>query len=157
MVVCCVCVCSECVLRWGVLWKPLRVKFARQTPLLAALMILHNFCINERLERIGTGIGMGVGEEGPATFAASEHVSMQNEKETRSAAINERAAKFPDLNENRAPADMLTGDELPTATRKLIGDELATYERASRLRNEQAQLIEQKGWKRPPLVPKHSR
>jgi hypothetical protein len=37
------------VRRWGVLWRPLRQKFARRAPLIGALMRLHNFCIDERL------------------------------------------------------------------------------------------------------------
>ena len=38
------------VRRWGVLWRPLRQAFHRRAPLLVALMRLHNFCIDERLQ-----------------------------------------------------------------------------------------------------------
>ena len=38
------------VRRWGVLWRPLSMAFHRRAPLLVALMRLHNFCINERLQ-----------------------------------------------------------------------------------------------------------
>jgi hypothetical protein len=38
------------VRRWGVLWRPLGVAFSRRAPLIVALMRMHNFCIDERLE-----------------------------------------------------------------------------------------------------------
>jgi len=36
--------------RWGVLWKPLKVRFDRRAPLIAACMRLHNFCIDKGVE-----------------------------------------------------------------------------------------------------------
>ena len=38
------------VRRWGVLWRPLAMAFERRAPLIVALMRLHNFCIDERLQ-----------------------------------------------------------------------------------------------------------
>ena len=35
--------------RWGILYRPLRVRFNRRAPLIAACMRLHNFCIDERI------------------------------------------------------------------------------------------------------------
>ena len=34
--------------RWGILWRPLQVAFASRAPLIAALMKLHNYCIDKR-------------------------------------------------------------------------------------------------------------
>lgn len=52
--------------RWGVLWRPLRVAFHRRAPLLSALMHLHNYCIDRKLEVDGeVPILNGVGEVQP--------------------------------------------------------------------------------------------
>ena len=130
-------------------------------------MVLHNFCINERLERLGVRVGLGVGmeeDEGEAsTFHPREHAGMQRDKETRSAGGGYKgynkscAPKFPVLNADGGPVKLLTGDELPDDTRRLIGAELDAHKRAQELRNDQALIIEQRGWKRPALAPKHGR
>jgi len=39
------------VRRWGLLWRPLECRFDRRAKLIMALMIAHNFCINERIEQ----------------------------------------------------------------------------------------------------------
>lgn len=44
------CAFGVLVHRWGVLWRPLRVRFNRRASLLSALMHLHNFCIDCKLE-----------------------------------------------------------------------------------------------------------
>ena len=36
--------------RWGILWRPLEVQFRRRAPLVKCCMLLHNFCINKRVE-----------------------------------------------------------------------------------------------------------
>lgn len=36
--------------RWGVLWRPLTQEFSARAPLIVALMHLHNFCIDEKLQ-----------------------------------------------------------------------------------------------------------
>lgn len=35
--------------RFGVFWRPLEVKFKRRAPLIAAIMRLHNYCIDRRI------------------------------------------------------------------------------------------------------------
>lgn len=36
--------------RWGILWRPLEVKFERRAKLISACCLLHNFCIDRKLE-----------------------------------------------------------------------------------------------------------
>ena len=36
--------------RWGILWRPLEVQFRRRAPLIKCCMLLHNFCIDKRVE-----------------------------------------------------------------------------------------------------------
>lgn len=38
------------VRRWGVMWRPLAVRFDRRAPLVIACMRLHNYCIDRRIE-----------------------------------------------------------------------------------------------------------
>jgi hypothetical protein len=38
------------VRRWGLLWRPLSMRFDRRAPVIGALIRLHNFCIDERIE-----------------------------------------------------------------------------------------------------------
>lgn len=42
------------VSRWGILWRPLRVKFALRPKLIQALFHLHNYCIDEGSPEIST-------------------------------------------------------------------------------------------------------
>ena len=37
------------VRRWGILWRPLTMRFDKRAPVISACMNLHNFCINERV------------------------------------------------------------------------------------------------------------
>jgi hypothetical protein len=37
------------VRRWGILWRPLEMRFERRTQTIAACMRLHNFCIDKKL------------------------------------------------------------------------------------------------------------
>jgi len=46
--------CIECafgmlIRRWGVLWRPIQVDFPRRTKLISCCMVLHNYCITERI------------------------------------------------------------------------------------------------------------
>lgn len=41
---------GELVRRWGILWRPLEMKFERRAPIIEVCMRLYNFCIDERLE-----------------------------------------------------------------------------------------------------------
>lgn len=47
------------VQRWGILWKPLAVRFDRRAALIAACIRLHNLCIDERIQE-ETGVPQGV-------------------------------------------------------------------------------------------------
>jgi hypothetical protein len=38
------------VRRWGVLWRPLEIKFRRRAAVITACVRLHNFCIDKRIE-----------------------------------------------------------------------------------------------------------
>ena len=38
------------VRRWGLLWRPLSMRFDRRAPVVCAIIRLHNFCIDERIE-----------------------------------------------------------------------------------------------------------
>ena len=60
--------CIECafgilVRRWGILWKPLAVRFDRRAALIGCLMRLHNFCIDKNIdpEAESVSIDNGVG------------------------------------------------------------------------------------------------
>ena len=39
------CAFGMLVRRWGILWRPLGFAFERRSPLIGALMRLHNWCI----------------------------------------------------------------------------------------------------------------
>lgn len=50
-------ICIECafgilVRRWGILWRPLEMKFRRRAPIISCCMNLHNYCINKSIEEV---------------------------------------------------------------------------------------------------------
>jgi hypothetical protein len=55
------------VRRWGVLWRPLSVRFDRRAPLIGACMRLHNLCIDERITE-ETCFKNGLGEVQPGRW-----------------------------------------------------------------------------------------
>ncbi len=44
------CFLGMLIRRWGILWRPLEMKFGRRTAVVTACMRLHNFCIDKRIE-----------------------------------------------------------------------------------------------------------
>ena len=43
------CAFGELIRRWGVFWRPLEVAYERRSPLIAAAMKLHNYCIDRKI------------------------------------------------------------------------------------------------------------
>lgn len=72
------------VKRWGILWRPIEVLFARRIPLITACMKLHNFCVDHRVPE-------------PAFREAAGRCEVQPD-EWRTP---------PRVNENGGPLDML--------------------------------------------------
>lgn len=44
------CAFGEVVRRWGILWRPLEVRFDRRAAVIGVCMKLHNFCVAKRIE-----------------------------------------------------------------------------------------------------------
>lgn len=59
--------------RFGILWRPLRVKFANRAPLVGALMRLHNFCIDKRIAD-ETFVHNGMGEIQPGRWDQAPNI-----------------------------------------------------------------------------------
>lgn len=113
------------VRRWGVLWRPLHVSFSRRAPLIGALMRLHNFCIDERLE-----------------------MQMLLEKDGRSLIQPERWAKTPTFDGDGRPTRHLDTEDAETRP-----TDFRTWVRTSRTdrRDLMVQAIVSAGLVRPPL------
>lgn len=59
------------VRRWGVLWRPLMVRFDRRAPLVGACIRLHNYCIDRRIPEVRYRSKGGLSRIQPARWAAT--------------------------------------------------------------------------------------
>ena len=107
--------------RWGVLWRPLAVKFERRACLISALIRLHNFCIDRKL--------------------SADHISID---ESTSEIQPGRWDKTPRFDKMGRPVDFLTNSTSARLARDRRKDKTDR-------RDALVQLVADEGLKRPPL------
>lgn len=112
------------VRRWGLLWRPLSMRFDRRAPIIGALLRLHNFCIDKRIADETRDVN-GISEITP-----------------------DRWALTPKFDKSGRPVEYLR--TLGSQTRAEPGAPVGSSER-SRRRDELAAGIKEAGLGRPPI------
>lgn len=81
--------------RWGVLWRPLRVRFDRRTALVGALIRLHNFCIDKRIEE-EVVVRNGTAEIQPGCWGTVPPILDRDGNPVKELSAAERLREHPD-------------------------------------------------------------
>jgi len=95
------CAFGMLIRKWGLLWRPLEMKFSRRVPSISACMHLHNFCIDRRVLEATTHTRTRTRTTGKRRGHTVVEAQVGYGR-------NSRWERYPTFNKDGVPVDYLT-------------------------------------------------